>query len=116
MSKKINDNTDFNDLESFPIVQEDILNRNVWRKKAKNKKGYVEVEISEMTEKSLQSAYKTANAKLLFYHNKTMIFDKLVCSIEEEAEAKGINLEPYDSNFHKNRAIFKKRINVTEEK
>lgn len=99
-------------MQEFNVIQEDILNKKVWRKPTKNKKGFTEIPLEKLTPKQMQEAYDTSCAKQLLYHNKTMIFDKLVEDIEEIAEKKGIVLKTYDTNFHKQRAAFKKRQNV----
>lgn len=101
--------------ESFLVVQEDVIENKekVWRKKSNGPKGYVEIPLPDLSESALQKAYNTACSKELYYHNRTMVFDKLVESIEDEAKKRGLKLEDYNTNFHKNRSILKKsRENV----
>lgn len=100
---------------NFLVVQEDIQERKskVWRKPAKNAKGFIEIEIPKLSERQLEVAYKTACGKELHYHNRTMIFSQLIDELESEAESRGITLEVYDSNFHRNKVKLRKRQNVT---
>lgn len=60
------------------------------------------IPFNEMTSKYLQNAFTRCRKKVLYYHNRMGVFDKLSEQLEEEAERRRVLLIEPDTQFERN--------------
>lgn len=73
-----------------------------------NGKDYIPFD--KMDDEYLQNVFTRCLKKILFYHNRSAIFEKISEQIEIEAEKRGITLKDPDTEFHKNDRKAKDKI------
>ena len=73
-----------------------------------NGKDYIP--FNKMDDSYLQNVFTRCLKKILFYHNRSAIFEKISEQIEVEAERRGIILKDPDTEFHKKDRMVKNKI------
>jgi hypothetical protein len=73
------------------------------------------IPFNELSDAYLQNAKIHAQKKELHYFNRSGIFNELVELLEAEAEKRGFELTDYDTQYHKNRRMFKDKIKVSKQ-
>jgi hypothetical protein len=73
------------------------------------------IPFNELSDDYLQNAKIHAQKKELHYFNRAGLFNELTELLEAEAETRGIELTDYDTEYHKNRRMFKNKMKVSKE-
>ena len=86
--------------------------------KPKQEKGWFNgkdyVPFDKMSNSYLQNAFMHCRKKVLFYHNRMMVFDELSERLEQEAAKRQLVLIEPDTQFEKNTRHLKEVVNDTE--
>jgi hypothetical protein len=72
--------------------------------------GKEHISFSDMDDTYLQNVFTRCLKKILFYHNRSAIFEEFSEQIEVEAEKRGLVLKDPDTEFHKRDRSIKNKI------
>ena len=78
-----------------------------------NGKDYIPFE--KMDDSYLQNVFTRCLKKVLFYHNRSAVFEKFAEQIEVIADARGLVLKDPDTEFHKNTRNAKCKIKAARD-
>ena len=56
-----------------------------------------------MTNRQLKKLFRFSQKQELFYANKSYVFADKIIEIEQEAEKRGLEMKPLDTDFHQNK-------------
>jgi len=70
------------------------------------------IQFADMDDNYLQNVFTRCLKKVLFYHNRSAVFEKFAEKIEDVAEKRGLKLKDPDTAFHKADRAVKDKIKV----